>query len=331
MEEGDQNPREKMNVCRKMIGQTYNTASHHLSRFFKTTNNSIRNLTHLVDLVASLSIDVEDCESVCLILGPYRNLTTLTAATLFLHPNCQVLNHAGGRIFGSKHIDFLADFSEKKLSRFIQYAIRVSQRGKKGGHGGSIVFSHAFDSKYPMKTAFLSQGGLRKKRSIRCLLWKESHQVLQLIQGQNIHLGNIFKKDRRLRFVLPIRNPMDCAISNIQTGRAGKFEGLNNKSTETEVVQAILDEIMWFAKLNISYPDRFFYYFEHTISRNMLARLALFLELEPLDSWLNDAVSVMKTKSSYYHHRDFISFYRQYVTDTFVCFPELSKNLLLFE
>ncbi|MEM7479491.1 MAG: hypothetical protein AAF483_31280, partial [Planctomycetota bacterium] len=76
------------------------------------------------DLVESLTRDIGECQSVCLALGPYRNLTTLTAATLFLHPNCQVLNHAGSRIYGNTEVDFLADYSRERFDRFIQFAIQ---------------------------------------------------------------------------------------------------------------------------------------------------------------------------------------------------------------
>ena len=38
--------------------------------------------TDAADLAASRGVDISACKSVCLALGPYRNLTTLTAATL---------------------------------------------------------------------------------------------------------------------------------------------------------------------------------------------------------------------------------------------------------
>ena len=70
-------------------------------------------LTDVIDLRTSRYLDIQDIESVCLTLGPYRNLTTLTASVLFLHPNCQVLNHAGIRIYGNRQIDFLWDYNNE--------------------------------------------------------------------------------------------------------------------------------------------------------------------------------------------------------------------------
>ena len=214
-------------------------------RFRKKLDRKMQKLIDYIDLTASLSIDVKECKSVCLTLGPYRNLTTLTAATLFLHPNCQVLNHGGKRIFGCRQLDFLSDYSEEKLNRFIQYAIRISTKGKRGAHGGSIKFSHAFDNKHAMKEVFRGTGDGILKKEIKCLFWKESLMTSNMIRQKNVDLGTIFERDQRLRFILPIRNPLDCAISNIKTGGVNRFKGLKTKSTEIEVVQAILDEILW--------------------------------------------------------------------------------------
>ena len=46
------------------------------------------------------------------LLGPYRNLTTLTASVLALHPQCQVLNHAGGRLLRRGALDFISSPDE---------------------------------------------------------------------------------------------------------------------------------------------------------------------------------------------------------------------------
>lgn len=105
-------------------------------------------ISDAVDLWWSRNLDVQNVRSVCLFLGPYRNLTTLTASILFLHPYIQVLNHAGMRIFGNKKVDFLQDFNKETFDRFTQFAITISGKGYKGVLGGSITYGHAFD--YPL-------------------------------------------------------------------------------------------------------------------------------------------------------------------------------------
>ena len=287
-------------------------------------------LTDRVDLITSKSIYIEDCKSVCLTLGPYRNLTTMTAAALFLHPNCQVLNHAARRIFGNTKVDFLSDYSEEKFIRFIKFAIEISGKGHRGRLGGSITYSHAFDSKHNMNEAFVKTGLELRKNEIKCLFWKESHRTSNLIREKHVDLGSIFAKEERLRFLMPIRNPLDCAASNLKTGHVRLFQGLDKGSTVFEVVRAVLDEIHCFATYREKFPSRFFYFLEHAISRNMLIDLATFLNLDPDEDWLSDALSVMTAKSNYEHDHNLLAFYRETVNDKFSRFPALSEGLLTF-
>lgn len=282
------------------------------------------------DLAASKSIDIDRVETVCLALGPYRNLTTLTAATLFLHPNCQVLNHASDRVFGISEIDFLSDFSKRKLDRFIRFAIWISVKGKRGDYGGSITHSHAFSSGHVMQELYQSTNTGLLKEEVKSLFWKESLKTSNLIRGKGIDLNSIFDSDERLRFLLPIRNPMDCAISNLKTGHVNLFRSLRKKPGKTEVVQAILDEIHWFAALQKENSERFFCYFEHEISRQMLLRLADFLKLDADETWITNALTAMKIKSGYEHDKELVDYYRHAVNEDFTEFPLLSNGLLRF-
>lgn len=282
------------------------------------------------DLLASRVLDIRDCEVVCLALGPYRNLTTLTAATLFLHPHCQVLNHAGNRIYGNAEVDFLSTYSKARFDRFIQYAIQISIKGTRGDAGGSITHSHAFDAHHAMKDVFLDAGGELIKSQINCLFWKESLATSNLIREKNIDLEVLLNQEARLRFLMPIRNPLDCALSNLKTGHAYRFRGLGKDVTVVQVLQAILEEIQWFATCQATRPDRFFYYLEHSISREMLLEMAAFLRLDPDDVWLSRALKVMVSKSSYKHDSGLLASYRSMVERQFSRFPVLAKQLLAF-
>lgn len=295
----------------------------------KLRRNRLR-LSDLIDLMTSRYLDIQDIESVCLTLGPYRNLTTLIASVLFLHPNCQVLNHAGSRIYGNRQIDFLWDFNKDKLDRFIQFAIKISGKGERGNLGGSITYSHAFDSMHKMKETFAKTNLPLIKKQIKCLFWKESQSTSNLIRERQVDLASIFEIEDRLRFLLPIRHPLDCAVSNLNTGHVNRFRGLNRNSSIFEVAHAILDEIFWFADLKKRFANRFFYFFEHEISREMLVDLAGFLQLEPNEVWIANALSVMKIKSGYNHDSKLLRFYRDYINDKSSRFPDLSKGLLSF-
>jgi len=290
----------------------------------------IERISDRVDLQKSRSIDIESCRTVCLALGPYRNLTTLTAATLFLHPNCQVLNHAGNRIYGREEVDFLSGYTDERFERFVQFAIQISTKGQRGDFGGSIVHSHAFDAEHRMRTLHQETGAELLKREIHCLFWKESLITANLIRDKKLDLGAVFARNRRLRFLMPIRNPLDSAVSNLKTGHVNLFKGLSKQSPVADVVKAILGEFAWFARLEQKHPGRFFRYFEHEISREMLLRMAEFLQLAPDEGWLSKALVAMETKPSYPHDEALKNFYREQVDANFGEFEPWRAGLLRF-
>ena len=162
-------------------------------------------------IVASKAIGTENVRTVCLALGPYRNLTTLTASILFLHPNCQVLNHAGERIFGDSRLDFLRQYSDAIFEGFLRYAICISQGGKRGAYGGSITLSHAFDEEHEMQQLFQAAGGKLLKEDVRSLFWKESLLISSYIRENAVDLSDLFSRNDKLRFLQPVRSPIDCA------------------------------------------------------------------------------------------------------------------------
>lgn len=214
------------------------------------------------DLLRSRGISTQQVKTVCLALGPYRNLTTLTASILFLHPVCQVLNHGGQRILDDRRLDWIADYGQASFEKFLRYAIYISKGGARGHHGGSIVHSHAFDEKYKTSSIFKETAlGLVKER-IECLFWKESLRISNHIKTHNVNVLRLLEAEPRLRFLMPIRNPLDCAKSNILTGHADLFGSRSEQVSEEEVLDLVLDEILRFKQMESAAPDRFFHYFE---------------------------------------------------------------------
>ena len=268
--------------------------------------------------------------TVCLALGPYRNLTTLTAATLFLHPNCQVLNHARGRIYGNPEVDFISDYSAERFSRFIAFAIEISGGGERGPHGGSITLSHAFDEGYDMKHMFSETGQGLIKKQIDCLFWKESLATSNRIRDYQVDLAKLVRKEPRLRFLMPIRNPMDCALSNLKTGHVRRFPGMIESPGPRDALSAILKEFHWFEHWRSRLPQHFFLFYEHDMNRQMLENLAEFLRLSPDPDWLQRAQSVMVSKSGYTHSDDFVDFYIQQIGAIFKDNPVMRDQLLKF-
>jgi len=288
---------------------------------------------HLSDISLqrkSKIIDIKSCTTICLALGPYRNLSTLTSATLFLHPNCQVLNHAGNRIHWRGSINFISNFSIKKLNRFIQFAIVASAGGVRGSLGGSITYAHAFDSKYELSKIFKESNMGLVKEDITCLFWKEPLLNVNLIRKSNFNFEKVFAMDKRLKFLLPIRNPMDSAQSNIAFGTARKFEGIVKHPNKAQVTEAILKEILWFVELHRKYSGSFFFFFEYDTTKEMFANMASFLALAPSITWVEQATSVMQISSKYTHEQSLFKFYKDKVKELFHEFPNVKEGLLKF-
>jgi hypothetical protein len=289
-------------------------------------------LQKFADLRKSAEIDVSQIRSVCLLLGPYRNLTTLTASILALHPNCQVLNHAGVRIIGDPRLDFLRSYTDKKFLDFMKFAVRISQGGSPGMYGGSILFSHAFGDGYPMRHLYSRRyRDSLVKEKIQSLFWKESLQISKHIEAGS-DLADIFTQNQMLRFMMPVRNPIDCALSNLSTGHIGFFPGLVRTSGVKEVITAILDEFAWFMGLRTAHPERFYYFFEHELADPKLLEIASYLGLEDDAVWRRDAQAafVDRSRSKYAHDAELVKFYAGLVEQKFADHPHFRLGLLKF-
>jgi hypothetical protein len=279
-----------------------------------------------INLRKSKNNDIKNIETVCLILGPYRNLTTFFSSILFLHPDCQVLNHAGRRVYGNKNIDFLSSYSTEVFDNFIRFSLEICSRGERGSYGGSILWSHAFESKI-LKSFVSTQ---KNKSTIKALVWKESLLNTNLIRSDESEFDNFLIKEKKIKFILPIRNPLDCAYSNIKTGHAKLFKGITDESTTFHVLEKVIDEIYWFVKKEEKFPNRFFYFFEQDISKNILIELTNFLNIQENIKWISNAEKIIINKSNYKYENDVINFYKDLISTKFYRFPTVMKKLKYF-
>lgn len=296
----------------------------------KTVRLFLLRLSKSRDLAAARNVPIDEIRTVCLFLGPYRNLTTLTASILFLHPNCQVLNHAANRIFHDERTDFFDGYDDEKFDAFVRYAIYASGGGGRGMVGGSITHSHAFDEGHVTRELFESTGGKLIKEKIYSLVWKESLRTSNRIRQTGIDLGTIFARNSPLRFLLPVRNPIDCAVSNMKSGHVSLFPSLEEGSPVEKVVEAILDEFKWVRSWERKYPERFFIYFEPEFNEETVGRLADFLKVEMNEEWKRNALAAFEIKKRYEHPEPLVAHYRRLVHERFAGDPDFAASLLRF-
>ena len=224
-------------------------------------------------------------KTVGLILGPYRNLTTLTAAVLSLHPNTQVLNHAGTRLLTGRR-NFVEHADEAHLDRFVDAALGASTEGRRGTFGGSIQFSHAFDRENLRESYKRRYGDRAMKDDVRCFIWKESGRVTKLLRQSSDGIEKLTESAPKVRFMQPVRNLLDCTRSNLDNGKL--VPGATDTSSEA-ALDAIVENISWFARSAEKRPERFLMFFEDDPIPTILDGLVEVLELDDDEIWRRDA------------------------------------------
>jgi len=233
---------------------------------------------------------------VCVLLGPYRNLTTLTSAALFLHPRCQVLNHQASQFFDHAGIDFIAQPSAAHVAAFVKQALVVAAAE------GSLLESHAFRESLPALDAFRRLRLARVRTDIDVLLWKESLRVTNRLRHAP-GLVEALTAIPEVRFLMPVRFPLDCARSNFRSGHVHLFHGLYRDSSLRELLDAILDLVGWFDALALRHPQSFLQFHEHELADpELLKRIGCFSGLPPETVWPRAAIDVFCSRPSTYHH-----------------------------
>jgi hypothetical protein len=262
-----------------------------------------------------------------LILGPYRNLTTLTASVLSLHPECQALNHAGPRLLKGRR-DFIRHPGPKSLDRFCRAGLEASTSGRRHDHGGSIRYSHAFDREEMKELYQARYGDQVMKDDVKVLVWKESGFVTDRIRAEPDRIDRLIREEPRLRFLMPVRHPFDCAQSNVRTGHAERIHGAD-PSDISSILDRILEMIGWFGSLMQSHPDRFFLFFQNDETASIADGLIRVLELSEDAEWREalDTAFAVRGKHPYEYAPELFEVFDAAVGRYFGQQPEIAERL----
>lgn len=273
---------------------------------------------------------IEGLNSVCLFLGPYRNLTTLTASFLFLHPEIQVFDHGSPRIFAKENLNFFSTYSEERFNNFAHYLITMSQGGSRGKYGGSMIVSHAFADNEDLRHLYFKRYGSRlRKRSIKSLVWKEPQRLTQKLRNEEIDLIELIKENNKLRFFLPIRNPLDCAQSITRMGGT-RWYGDVIRGDIKKALDLILSDFKWFFDQREKSKEQFFHFYQNQLSENTLIDIADFLGVARDKRWIQDCLEVYKIRARYQHEEKLLTHYKRRVAELFSEHEELKEGLLNF-
>jgi hypothetical protein len=265
--------------------------------------------------------------TLALVLGPYRNLTTLTAAVLGLHPECVVFNHGFVRVVRHGSLTPFAPAGAAGFDRFLRFAVAASREGRQGMYGGTIEASHAHE-----RSAM--QAALERARALpaaapRAVVWKDSMRITNHLRTIGQPPAKLARRNPRLRFVLPIRNPLDCAVSNAAT-RHGRYLASGRHRTPEGLIDPIVREIRIFCDSAAHQPDSFFSFVEGDEPRKTFGGLAAHLGLEAHDAWLDLVELTWDIGSAYDHDDGLKQRYRSSVEYHLEPYPELRARLLAF-
>lgn len=262
-----------------------------------------------------------------ILLGPYRNLSTLTAAALALHPNIQVLNHAAERLWRNADIDFFARPKESVYRDFLTVALGESESGRRGDYGGSILLSHAFDDPLLKEVYARRYGDVAAKASPTCLVWKDSMVIQRRLAAEADLLPAIVANLPEVRFILPIRQPIDCALSNMRTGHAKHLLG-NAPHILGDVLDAVLHAIAWVLVQRDRWPDRFVVFTQQTSGEALALELSRRLGLPEDTQWLEDFRAVFRPRANTTPAPDLLSMEREKIGRILAPWPEVRDALL---
>lgn len=271
---------------------------------------------------------IANIDTVVLPLGPYRNLTTMSAAMFALHPDALVLNHADVRLKRIPWADIVAHPKPKTIRKFVDVACVMAKGGKRGDFGGNILLAHAFDAAEVRNAYEKRFGNVVLKQNARVLFWKDSMRVRNRMylngttESQLIETGNACGK--RIVFFQPVRHPIDCALSNIRTGH---YRHLSEIDDFEAVLRRVIEEIKHFKSVKIAYPNNAMWLFEDDIDRESLVELCEFFGITPDARWLDSVTTHLQTRSNERSNEE-LSVYRRIVDELCSHDEELRMKLL---
>lgn len=247
--------------------------------------------------------------TVCMTLVASRNLTTLFASLCMLHPDIQVLNHFPS-INDDPETNFIIDYSDEKLDNFVD---RVSQINrdcvKVPGEGGVITAAHAFKSNKGLDKLFYNRFSSEHKEDFKSIVWKDSPRNMFALQDWD--LDELFSLTDKLRFILTVRNPMDCAASNNNLGYDQSFK---DQSLEG-ILKELFERYDWFFAAEKKYPKYFMNFFEFDPNERLLDRLQEFLMVDNDDIWKRDFLKSWNMRKNYKHSPEFKKYYLSLIND----------------
>ncbi len=263
--------------------------------------------------------------TVVLPLGSYRNLTTMTAALFAFHARAVVLNHAADRVFGSRYDPF-DRLDPARWRAFKAGALRLLQHGRKSSYGGNVLLSHSFRRGGLRDRYEARHGAVLAKPDATTLFWKDSMRFQNRFLRARPAIEPFLEAYPEVVFIFPVRNPMDCARSCLNTGHWRHLVAKPDARFEP-VLTRILETLAWFRAREIRDPTRFWSFTELELGPGFLDRFAAFCRLPEDVAWREDAPHAIEVMERSRHPEENRVLYARLIGDLFAQDPEMRTRL----
>lgn len=153
--------------------------------------------------------------------GPYGNLTSLYSGALAAHPKVVGLNHGRQDIPDDCAFYETRNQSEAmdKLESFVQYVLQRKDEWS----------NHALEKGY---LDDLSSVAEYESDSPEMIFWKESGFFTGWIRN-SATAEKMLEADKDLVLIRPVRNPIDCMVTNIQNYHYFNYDDMKKNSQES--------------------------------------------------------------------------------------------------
>lgn len=306
----------------ELVAHWIRSAPHKLGSFASNLTDFALPLTP-EELAAADRID-----TVVLPLGPYRNLTTMTAALFALHPQAVVLNHAAMRVFGTRYDPF-DDLSPARWRAFKALSTRLLRHGRKSSYGGNVLYSHAFRGGSLSLLYAERFGETLLKPAARTLFWKDSMRFQNRFESGDPSIEAWLAANDQTVFIFPVRDPMDCARSNRATGHWHHLVP-KDQAQFGPILRRVLEALRWFRRLERADPARFWSFTEAEIGPDFPERFAAFCRIARDPVWLADAPRAIQVVERSEHKTEHRALYAELLDEIFADDPEMRARLEVF-
>lgn len=288
--------------------------------------------THIADFSIPLREEelaaADRITNVVLPLGPYRNLTTMTAALFALHPQSVVLNHAAMRVFGTR-FDPFDDLSPERWRAFKAASTRLLRHGRKSSYGGNVLYSHAFRGGALSRLYAERFGDVLLKPAATTLFWKDSMRFQNRFEAGDPAIEAWLAANDQTVFIFPVRDPMDCARSNRATGHWHHLVP-KDQAEFGPILRRVLEALRWFRRLERQDPARFWSFTEAELGVGFPARFAAFCRIAPDPVWLADAPQAIQVAPRGEHRPENRALYAELLDEIFADDPDMRARLEVF-